>query len=212
VEELPKENTVFDRLAPIFPMIYEAFEHGATVARVLFDEWGIVPEPHAFASITRLHAIRVLDRRGRELDGYMRTHLTNSGVQLTFAGYDLRFWKTSDGELPNATSSNAKLRFFRQLPLGLFKRDENEAESPSGRNLVIQWEYSSFSGNIGLTVVCPKPGDVGVESVEAYWSRPIPHPAETIAPVSISPVEDATDDDLTHIQPLTAEVESESSG
>ena len=174
---LPDPEVALARLAPIFPAFYEAIEHGTGVARGLFDEWGFELEGNVFSSITRLHAIPVLDARGRELDGYQRTPLANSGILMAYAGHQLRCWKTTDGELPSPASSATRLRFYRQIPLDLPYPEAPRTGSADGGNLVVLWEYDLATESVELTLVCPKAASDDPNSVEAAWSRPIPRPS-----------------------------------
>lgn len=118
--KLPDMDIAVERVCPIFPALYEGLEHGVGISKALFEEWGMEHDPYVFALITRFHAIPVIDARAQALDGYTRTPLPNCGILLTFGGYQIRCWKTTDGQRPNFTTSQAKLRFLhQQLPLNL---------------------------------------------------------------------------------------------
>ena len=178
--DLPDMERTVARLAPLFPALFEGLEHGVAVSKGLFDEWGREHDPYVFAINARFHAIPVIDARGQALDGYARTEAPNCGIHLTFGGYRLRCWKTTDGELPHPSSSTARLRFLRQLPLNLPLFGFGTGHDDYG-NLVIQWEADPVTGIVDLTLVCPKPGKDGPDSIETYWSFPVPHPSRTMA-------------------------------
>lgn len=196
---LPDPSLAYAQLQPVFSPLYQAFEHGTGVARRTFEEGGLERDPLVFAALSRLYAIPVLDAGARPLPGFVRTPLMNCGIQFAFGGFEVRVWKTTDGELPSATSS-AKRRFVRQLPLGHGFSGEETADDGGARNLIIQWEYRP-SSVVDLTLVCPKPGSSGPESVDVLWSLPIAHPGEAAAAIPSPTVPTDDIDDLDFIRP-----------
>lgn len=208
--KIPDPEVASAQLASIFPPLYEAFEHGTSVAADLFDDWGFDFEGHTFSSITRLHAIPVLDARCRDLAGCERTPLANSGIQVTFAGYQLRCWKTANGELPNP-SSTAKLRFLHQLPLDLPVFSDGAIDPADRGNLVVQWQYNLVTKTVELTLVCPKPGNHEPVLTEVAWSRPIPRPTDTLYVEQLTKATQEDVEDLEFIRLKPAEWTAESS-
>lgn len=213
--DFPDPDVAIARLAPILPVFHEAFDHGTAVARRHFEleGGGLGDDPLCFASITRFHAIRVLDARGQGLQGYARTRLSNSGIQVTYAGYQLRCWKTTDGELPAFAPSPGRRRFVRQLSLESPFPGSAMRELLGGANLIIQWEYFRANETVELTLACPKPGheEAEGESIEVHWSRSIPHPSETIVGDSPTPSAPGDAEDLDIIRRQLSVAGNESS-
>lgn len=195
MRSLPSQEGVVADLSPLLPALYEAFEHGAGVAQQLFEEWGFKYEPHAFSTITRLHAGQLLDQRGGRLPGYQRISLANCGLYLVYGSYQIRCWKATDGDLPDPKSSVSR-RYWRQLPMELEASKQDAASNATHVNLIVQWELEPKSGVVELTLVCPKPGTTGPESVDAEWVWPIPHPSEMITAQPVGSAEDNDTDDL----------------
>ncbi len=197
--EFPDVDEAMAALAPLFPTLYQAFEAGTARARAFFEAEAEREDPHLFAASARHGALAVIDRQAGVGGGLQRVPLTNCGIQLAYAGYDLRCWKTTDGELPGP-STQAKRQFVGQLLLGA-----PFPESSAAGNLVVQWEHDPATGRVDLMLVCPKPGRHGTASVEIHWSRPIPHPAEDVR-LNVAPADAPNPvEDLDFIRPAAAQ-------
>lgn len=197
----PDQHQALADLAPLIPVLYDAFEQGTTHARRYYEGDENRTDAHLFATLTRDMVLRVLDARAESDEHLTRVPLINCGIEIQYAGYDVRCLKTTCGELPSS-STETRLRFFQQLTLGA----SFSGTSVAGRNLVVQWEYDAATGRVDLVLLCTKSGRADGD-FEVQWSIPLPHPAEGLAtgPDVGRPV--APVDDL-DFRPLAAPSES----
>jgi len=131
---------------------------------------------------------RMLGHDAQEEDGeaYAFQTLPNNGLSLSYRRdhlYVLRILKALEGQLPAPGASRARQAFWHQQLL--FDYDApSAAELRPSLNLLVLWEADAAYILRRLSLVCPKVGALTRESVAAYWSIEIPHPAVSRAPVT----------------------------
>jgi hypothetical protein len=206
--EIPAPAHVLWALAPLWPPLYTALEWATQQARAYFDAEHTPIDRHLAPSLVRYQAKRYLARLGHhareedEGEAYAFQTLPNNGLSLSYRGdhlYVLRLLKALDGQLPAPGASRARQAFWHQQLL--FDYDApSAAELRPSLNLLVLWEADAAYTLWRLSLVCPKVGALTRESVAAYWSIEIPHPAVARAAVTAAdhPLDVPTDigDDL----------------
>lgn len=179
---IPDSQEALSDLSQLIPTVYSTLEAAIQGAREFFDKENRPIDPYLAPCLVRYYAKQFLIAAGcnaeyeddvehDEGDVEFKFHnLSNNGLALKSEKYQIRIWKSDDGELPVPGPSQVRQRFFQQLSLDM-------SVSAERTNLAILWEVSSNYTLIGLLLSCPKAGDNSRASVEAYWTIPIPHPA-----------------------------------
>jgi hypothetical protein len=188
--EIPAPAHVLRALAPLWPPLYTALEWATQQTRAYFDIERAPVDRHLAPSLVRYQAKRYLARLGHDVqeegEAYAFQTLPNNGLSLSSRGdhlYVLRILKALEGQLPAPGASRARQAFWQQQLL--FDYDApSAAELRPSLNLLVLWEADAAYTLRRLWLVCPRVGGLTRESVAAYWSIEIPHPAVARAPVT----------------------------
>ncbi len=172
----PEPQAALADLAPLVPVLYQAYEGAAFLAHNYFAQRNRPVDLWHHASIVRYEAKVMLEEHGLPLED-----LANNGLALTYAGYNLRAFKADQGRVPSPGTSKTKQRFFQQFRLtDLPESLLSFAQAQQGRwNLVVVWDVTPTYALADLVLALPKYGDADRASVEMCWEVPIPHPATT---------------------------------
>jgi hypothetical protein len=205
--EIPSPAHVLHAIAPLWPPLYTALEWATQQTRVYFEAEGAPIDRHLAPSLVRYHAKRCLARLGHDAqeeagEAYAFQTLPNNGLSLSYRGdllYVLRLLKALEGQLPAPGVSRARQAFWHQQLIFDYAAP-SAAEMRPSLNLLVLWETDAAYVLRRLSLVCPKVGALTRESVAAYWTVEIPHPAVARAPVTAADhsldVPTATRDDL----------------
>jgi hypothetical protein len=198
---VPEAEAARDRINPIVPLLYEAFEAALVEARQFFDMRGRPYDAHLFSHLVRFFVKDWLTERGKsvEYDEGENPNITAlaleplalSGLRFGHEDWDVRIFKAAKSfdesgevilELPAPGRSVAKQKFYRQQLE--FRFDSATGETRLYRlNMVVLWNIEA-GGNVRLYLVCPRNGSSARYSVETYWAPlelPIPIPTVPVA-------------------------------
>jgi hypothetical protein len=182
--EIPAPERVLCALTPLWSPLYTALEWATQQTRAYFETEGAPIDRHLAPSLVRYQAKRQLARLGHnaqeeEGEAYAFQTLPNNGLSLSYRGdhlYVLRILKALEGQLPAPGASRARQAFWQQQML--FDYDvPSSAEMRPSLNLLVLWETDAAFTLRRLSLVCPRVGGLTRESVAAYWTVEIPHPA-----------------------------------
>jgi hypothetical protein len=189
--EIPAPAYVLHALAPLWPPLYTALEWATQQTQAFFDAEGAPVDRHLAPSLVRYQAKQYLARLGHDAreeagEAYAFQTLPNNGLSLSYRGdllYVLRILKALEGQLPAPGASRARQAFWHQQLLFDYDAPVGAELRPS-LNLLVLWGTDAAYTLRRLSLVCPKVGALTRESVAAYWTVEIPHPAVARAPVT----------------------------
>jgi hypothetical protein len=174
---IPDPQATLASLAPVTTLAYNALEVGTMKAQAYFAAEALKIDPWAASTLTRLHAKQYLENESSGLGLDLRLEaLPNIGIRFAFNGFAVWILKVSDGGLPLPGLSTVKQGFYNQIPL-LFP----DLDAGAG-NIIILWDATADYNLIGLSLVCPRSGDLTRASLDVYWHIEIPPPATLVAP------------------------------
>ncbi len=135
-------------------------------------------DPWFFSHSVRFFTCCDLDAVDKSSLDFTRVPQSLSAIDLNYRGCHVKVWKSTDGELPITGNSTHRQGFIAQPFLQDYFEAMPEIEIPM--NLAMLWEVDANLELASFTLVCPKNFDTFFKSGEAYFSKPIPHPAAEI--------------------------------
>lgn len=185
-------ETEFRNLGSLLPTLFEGFEIATERAYQFFESPGKPVNSALYPALVRYYMREYLHDRGQVVDEFDREEIFNNGLCITYRTRRIRMWKAIDDLIPPPGQSFTKQNFLsQQLAMPLLDGGPKLVEL----NLVILWNVDSHHRLRRLYLVCPKTSLHNGAVVEAYWSRLIPHPAES----SVSGVAEAQPDESTDL-------------
>jgi hypothetical protein len=141
-----------------------------------------------------------IDEKEAGVEGLARKPLANNGLCLRYKSYEIRVLKSDDGDVPVPGPSQKRQDFYQQrFPNWAEAVDEHEHDP---LNLLVIWDVTRQYVFRGLSLVCPKDGDITRDSVEKYWEKTIPLSASTPRPAESRPAETAADSAAADVEDL----------
>jgi hypothetical protein len=197
-------------LRPLADVLYPAYEVGHMAARQFFEERGEPTEPYHYASTVRYAAKQYIRAHGVSAE-YDAEDVANNGLKFTYGPYAVRCRKVDrrerDGMIvlaPSPSDSLVMQDFYaQQIQPGLPGTPTHLVEL----NVLILWDYSG--GFVQLYLSCPAAGH-SRRSVEEYFWRPLPHPADSATASTAVPP--AGDDGTIGYEPAPEPSEDEDEG
>ena len=185
-------DTEFRNLGSLFPTLFGGFEIATETACQFFESQGKTVNSALYPALVRYYMREYLEDRGQAVDDFDREEIFNNGLCITYGTRRIRMWKTIDDSIPPPGQSFTKQSFLsQQLAMPLLDGGPKLVEL----NLVILWNVDFHHRLRRLYLVCPKTSLQNGAAVEAYWSRSIPHPAES----SVSGVGEVQPDESTDL-------------
>ncbi len=180
---IPDPDDVLSRLSRLLSAVFQALEAGTLHGREYFEQRGEPINGPLYPNLVRYAAKCYLADKGHDVAEFVQEELANNGLWLGYAPYQIRILKSDHGAVPPPGKSRAKRDFYNQrvlqLPLPLIDGFTGvPIDQPL--NLVILWDVTPTYNLAGLTLVCPKGGDVDRFPPDVYWHVVVPHPAETV--------------------------------
>lgn len=156
IRDFPPMQSAVRDMAPLIPTLHDAFEAGTDYGR-----WGVErlrdifadPSIHAdswhFPHSVRLCAKHFLTKHaGLLVDEYQLDDIAMSGLRFTYGGWNVRARKSAPGgKVPRLGGSRAMRAFCQQMLPGI------EADTFSGRNLLVLWHATPAGDYTGLSIV-----------------------------------------------------------
>ncbi len=187
VPRVPDPDSALQKIVPLAPILYDAFEAAVQQAREFFDSRNLAVDPWLFANLVRFFVKQSLAGSGHDVE-YDLDDLANSGLRFAFEDWDIRIlkaaWITVNGEshrtLPTPGKSEAKQEFYQQQ-LAFHENAVGQLRAIT-LNVVILWDVTSGWNFSGLFLACPKNGGNYRASVETFWpiaQIPVPLPVAT---------------------------------
>jgi hypothetical protein len=149
-------------------------------------------DPFLAPALVRYYAMQFIDEKQAEVEGLTRKPLANNGLCVRYNSREIRVLKSDDGDVPVPGPSQKRQDFYQQ---SFPNWDEVAGEDePDLLNLLVIWDVTRRYVFRGLTLVCPKAGELTRDSVEIYWEKDIPLPTSTRRPAESRPAAESADD------------------
>lgn len=188
---IPDPDDELENLAPLIPILFEGFEAATEKASQFFESQSKPVNSALYPTLVRYYMREHLKDKGQVVDEFDREEIFNNGLCVTYGVRRIRMWKAYDDTIPPPGSSFTKQSFLgQQLAMSLF----GDNPKPIELNLVILWNVNSHYRLSGLYLACPKSALHNGAAAEAYWSRPIPHPAESLVDTHLEPKSESSKD------------------
>jgi hypothetical protein len=184
-------DVVLEETFPAARLAHAAVEVGIQRTVRFFEKDDKPVDPYLAPALVRYYAMQHIDEKKYKVEGLTRKPLANNGLCVRYKSYEIRVLKSDEGDVPVPGPSRKRQDFYQQrFPAWAEVAGEDE---PDPLALLILWDVTRKYVLRGLTLVCPKDGDITRDSVEIYWEKPIPLSVPTPRPAEPRPTEAVAD-------------------